>query len=236
MNDDEIKKILSAYVDEEMSLLDNMDLPEYEHEFSKDYNKKIRKMFRVEKHFHQNIHLAHTLRRVAIIALAVIGLISAGVVSAHVFGYHPWSYKTHFEKTGKMEERIYEEPITPSDDADYPTAAKDMPSNIPKKYIRFSGIKTEDDIMIVYTPNNEKSKKCIQYDRYKIVEGMVTGSNGEYETKEAITIKGYVGYYYTRGTTSWIIWDDTTYNYYMATTHIKESKSLLLDLANNIYE
>lgn len=63
MNDQEIKKLLTSYVGEEMSLICEENLPGYDHIYSNAYKKRIHRMFWSEKYFGSKLHFGYMVRR-----------------------------------------------------------------------------------------------------------------------------------------------------------------------------
>ena len=72
MNDQEIKKLLTSYVGEEMTVLCEDELSGYDHIYSKAYKKKIRRMFWSEKYFGSKLSFGYTVRRIAVVAIIIL--------------------------------------------------------------------------------------------------------------------------------------------------------------------
>ena len=56
MNDQEIIKLLTSYVGEEMTILCENEMSGYDHIYSKVYKKRIRRLFWSEKSFGSKLH------------------------------------------------------------------------------------------------------------------------------------------------------------------------------------
>lgn len=102
MTDKEIREYLHGYIVEEMNLLKEDEMLDYDHEFSKSFQKRMKHMFWSEKYFGTRIQLGYIVRKLAIVAIIIASLFSANQVSAKVFDFDIWNYVRTFLSENKM--------------------------------------------------------------------------------------------------------------------------------------
>ena len=232
MNDLEIKEYLMGYISEEMELLQEKDMQGYEHEFSKKFDKRIKKMLWSEKYFRRNLKVGYFVRKVAIIFIVIASLFAVGEVSAKVFGFNPWKYVRSFWQDSRMDVRIYQKKTNIKEqEKTNLKARKDIPTMNIK---RLKQVAKEKDEHSLYVEWND-GIRYIQYARDNITKDTVIASDGEYDSKQSVEINGYVGVYYVKGNAETIMWDDEEYNHMIIATNLKNAKKELLDMANDIY-
>lgn len=103
MTESELKMLMKQY---QKKMLDSYDETEKEfgtHEFSKSYEKRMKKLFWSEKYFNKRIKLGYAMRKVAMVAVVVLSLVIASQVSAKVFHFQPWKYLPIFDKEEPVE-------------------------------------------------------------------------------------------------------------------------------------
>ncbi len=230
MTEKQMIAYLHAYITDEMQLLDAKEMAEYEHEFSKSFSKKMKRMFCSEKYFGSKHRLGYMVRRIAVVILVGACLFSANQVSAKVFGFDVWKYVVSFLAENKMEERTYTEQRV-SVQNECLEAQKDVPETVPTYLIET--VYTEDANGMYVEWNHED--QYLQYDRTVLLEGLSIATDAEYDSKEIITVSGYRCEYCVKGEETWIIWDDSKYRYQIIATNIKNAKDVLIEMAEDIY-
>ena len=230
MTDQEIKNMLSSYVDQKMTMICEENLPGYDHEYSSKYQKKLNRLLWSEKYFGKKVHLGYMVRRIAMIAVIILSLFLANEVSARTFGFNPWKYLTSFLSDSNMNLREY---IGRSDD--FSEKIRVVQRNHPKEI--------PDDMEETSFEQGNKSiygewrngKRSLQYIRADISEEMSIAVDGEYQTKESVEICGFTGHYYVKDNETWLSWDDTQYNHMIIATDINKAKNILKQMAESLY-
>lgn len=230
MTEQQIVAYLHEYITDEMNLLEESEMSDYEHEFSNKFRKKIRRMFWSEKYFGNKIHLGYVVRKIAIIVLIVASLFTANQVSAKVFGFDLWKYVVSFLAENKMDERTYTEKIT-SKQKECVEAKKDVPETIPKEFKEKLRLEDADDLYVEW----KYGEQYLQYDRVKLSEGVSIATDAEYNYKEKITVSGYQCEYCVKGQEAWIMWDDLEYSYQIIATNITDAREVLMKMVEDIY-
>ena len=77
MNDQKIREILSAYVEEGMRQLNEEKMAGADHVYSPKYEKKIKRMLWTEQYFGKHLKLGYALRYAAVFALVVLSMFAA---------------------------------------------------------------------------------------------------------------------------------------------------------------
>lgn len=240
MTDENIRELLQTYVESEMALIVPAKLDGYNHEFTKKYKKRIRKLFWSEKYFGKKISIGYTVRKAAAVFAVVAGLVLAGEVSAKVFGFRPWKYISRFISEYQMEERIYENQKKTSDTQNLKIAQHDYPTYMIEGLKKSTVDENNFNIFCDYLSPDKTGG--IQYQRNDIVDGMVSMTDGEYTNKQRCEVAGYEAYIYEKLDQEdgmdemWILWDDTKYSYFINMVNIRLDKNELLKIANSIYE
>ena len=140
--------------------------------------------------------------------------------------------RTAILNDSKMDVKTYKDSADWSDtEADI--IVRDFPVRLPKGFEKTAFEQSDTSL---YAEWNKEGKEYIQYSRIILSDGMSLGMDGEYESKEKITICDYVGEYCVKGEESWIVWDDTTYNHMIISTKVEEPKELLLEMAESLYQ
>lgn len=235
MDDMEIKKLLTSYVEAEMALLSEEKLPGCDHVYSKAYKKRIRRLFWCEKYLGGRIRLGYAVRRVAVVAMIFLSLLMANEVSARGFGFSPWKYVTSFLGDSRMDVKTYIEPAGSSgnlNDRERSATTRDIPVKIPKRFGQISCIQDHRAVCVRW---GDGEKGELLYSRVKLSDGMSVFSDGEYESKEKVAVMDYAGEYCVKGEETWLMWDDTSYNYMILATGVNNPKEILLDMAKSLY-
>ncbi|MCD7825797.1 MAG: DUF4367 domain-containing protein [Clostridiaceae bacterium] len=230
MTEQQIVEYLHGYITAEMNLLEESEMPDYEHKFSKKFRKKIRRMFWSEKYFGNKIHLGYVVRKIAIIVLIVTSLFTANQVSAKVFDFDIWKYVVSFLAENRMDEKTYTEKTT-SKQEECLKAKKNVPETIPKNFKENVRLEDTNDLYVEWKYGEE----YLQYDRVKLSEGLSIATDAEYDYKEKITVSGYSCEYCVKGQEAWMIWDDLEYGYQIIATNITEAKEVLTKMMEDIY-
>ena len=103
MNDQKIREILSAYVEEGMRQLNEEEMAGADHVYSPKYEKKIKRMLWTEQYFGKHLKLGYAVRYAAVFALVVLSMFAANEASARILNVNPWRYIVSFSKGSKME-------------------------------------------------------------------------------------------------------------------------------------
>ena len=191
VNEQDIKKLLTSYVREEMALLCEEDLPGYDHMYSAAYQKRMKKMFWSEKYFGSKLHFGYMVRRIAVVMIVLFILFTANEVSARTLGFDPWKFITSFLRDSKMDVKTYTEQIEGIDDIELPVIKRDVPVQIPDKFKEVTLDRNDASLYVEW----RRGKKYLQYSRIKLSAGMSLAVNGEYQSKEKVTIMGLSGDY-----------------------------------------
>lgn len=232
MSEQDIKDLLTSYVRDEMALISEEDLPGYGHIYSSAYNKRMRRMFWSEKYFGNKIHFGYMVRRIAIVVIIILSLFTVNEVNARVFGFNAWEYITSFLSDSKMGVKTYTEKTSDLNCEEYTTIQRDVPVQIPG---RFEKIAFNQDAVSLYVEwGNEE--EYLQYSRIELSADMSLAVDGEYQSKEKVTIMDLAGDYCVKGDEAWIIWDDGYYNHMITADSVKDVKEILLDMAESLYK
>lgn len=235
MTDQEIKDLLTSYVGAEMALIDAEVPTEQDYSYSKSYNKRIRRMFWSEKYFGSRLRLGYMVRRAAVVAIIILGLCVTNEVSARVFGFSPWEFVTSFLTDSKMDVKTYvkpeEQPHQPVETA-LPAITRDVPVLIPEGFEQTFFHQNDGD---VYAGWDKTEKESLQYMRYGLSTGVSIATDGEYQSKEKITIHGYAGEYCVKEDKIWIIWEDASYQHMITAAGVENPKEMLINMAESLY-
>jgi hypothetical protein len=235
MTDNEIKQLLETYVETEMSQIKVADYDTETYAVSNKYKKRIRKLFFVEKYFGRNINWGYAIRKAAIIVICILSLIGANKVSACVFGFNAWKYTVSYLYGINMEQKEYQEPNEPSEDAVNKQAMRDFPDYIPDGLVRNQLDDSSKSALYADWFSTDR-KRVLQYQRTQLSGDIIIASDGEYTKKEKCEIGGYTAYYYQKNDENWISWDDNQYNYGIYVIGIDNPKDELIKIANSIYK
>lgn len=235
MTDKEIKDLLTSYVGAEMALIDAEVPKEQDYSYSKSYNKRIRRMFWSEKYFGSKLRLGYMVRRAAVVAIIILGLCVTNEVSARVFGFSPWEFVTSFLSDVKMDVKTYvkpeEQPSQPVETA-LPAITRDVPVLIPEGFEQTAFYKDDTIFHIEWTKGK---KRHLQYLRRKLSPDMTTTIDSEHQSKETITIHGFIGDYYVKRNETLIIWNDASYNHTIIAIGVENPKDTLIKMAESLY-
>lgn len=236
MTDKKIKELLTSYVGAEMALINEEELSEHAPVYSKSYNKRIRRMFWSEKYFGSRLHVGYMVRRIAIVAMIILGLLITNEVSARVFGVNLWKYTTSFLTDSKMDVKTYTEPEEQSNHpaaTALPSIKRDVPFLIPDE---FEQTAFNHDDTSLYAEWKDEANGYLQYARTKLTEDMSSLTDGEYQSKERVSITAFAGDYYIRKDETWIIWNDQCYQHIMTATSIELPKEQLIEMVESLYK
>lgn len=235
MNDEEIRLLMINYVNRQMELVIPDQMEGYDHEFSTKYKRRIKKLFWSEKYFGCRIGLGYAVRRVAIVAIVALSLVTAGEVSARVFGFRPWEYLTSYIWDVKMEEKSYVKPQEPvGENQVYKKAVRELPSYIPTM-LQMNTEDLDNKETIYADWFSDDGKVAVQYTRTALNGTVTIVTDGEYTKKKSVLVKGYQGYVYTKKEETWLIWDDTDYNYNIFVVGLADAEKELLKMADSLY-
>ena len=235
MNDQEIKKLLTSYVREEMALIQEKELPGYDHDYSKSYVKRIRRMFWSEKYFGSKLYFGYAVRNIAIVAIIIISLFVANEVSAQILGFNPWKTITTFLSASKMEITTYQESVGQSEDANGDSISviqKDIPTRVP---VDFKQKVYEPDASGLYVEWCKDNIEYLQYTREKLSDDTKIAMDGEYESKQKIEVAGFDGEIYVKDDEMWLYWDDMSFHHMIIATGIKNPKDIIRAMAESLY-
>lgn len=232
MNEQDIKNLLTSYVREEMALIFEEDQPGYDHVYSNAYKKRIKRMFWSEKYFGCKLHFGYMLRRIAVVVIIILSLFTANEVSARVLGFNPWKFITSFLSDSRMGVKTYTEQTSDLEHVEFAVIKRDVPIKIPDKFEKVAF--NQDDISLYVEWGNEE--EYLQYSRIKLSADMSLAMDGEYKSKEKITIIDFAGDYCVKEGETWIVWEDGYYNHMITAGSVDKSKEILLDMAESLYK
>lgn len=236
MNDEEIKRFLTLCVYQEMNSFQPSQEEDYNHEFSKKFRKRWKKMNWSEKYFGSHLHLAYAVRKVAAVLVMILSLAAANQVSAKVFGFNAWKYLLSYDEKSKMEVREYV-----GQNHDEKTGEKlsvvlhKKPTYVPSGF-RYSSNDGTSSGNFNYYDWKEGKENLIQYIRCKHSEDDLIYSDSEYQRKIKTSVMGYEAYYYVKGKEEWIIWDDKEYNHMISITKKGNYKAIIMKMAESLYQ
>ena len=107
MNEESIKNFLTTCVYQEMNSFHPSQDEDYNHEFSKKFMKRWKRLNWSEKYFGSHLRLAYTVRKAAAVVIVILSLAAANQVSAKVFGFNAWKYLLSYDSKNKLEVREY---------------------------------------------------------------------------------------------------------------------------------
>ena len=107
MNEESIKRFLTTCVYQEMNSFHPSQEEDYNHEFSKKFKKRWKRLNWSEKYFGSHLRLAYTVRKAAAVVIVILSLAAANQVSAKVFGFNAWKYLLSYDSKDKLEVREY---------------------------------------------------------------------------------------------------------------------------------
>ena len=236
MGDKDIKEFLTFCVAAEMEVLSEENMQGFDHNYSRNYDRKQKKLLWSGKYFEKNLKLGYAVRRVSIIAIVIISLLLVHVVSAKTLGFAPWKYITSFLYDNKMDVKIYKkqsEVVESSGKTKLLNVVRDIPKHIPESFQRTAYEKNNDSLYLEWSG---REKEYLQYIRGKIEAGLTINMDSEYDTSEKFELKGYRCCYYTKGNDSWLAWDDNVYSHMLVMSCTGKSRSILIRMAESLYE
>ena len=182
MNDQKIREILSAYVEEGMRQLNEEKMAGADHVYSPKYEKKIKRMLWTEQYFGKHLKLGYALRYAAVFALVVLSMFAANEASARILNVNPWRYIVSFSKGSKMEHNTYQKKPQKSQEPEK-TVITDCPNYIPTGFVQTADDKDEAG---VYMEWNRKQKEYLQYTRVTLEDGLTIASDGAMIIKRSL--------------------------------------------------
>lgn len=236
MNEESIKRFLTTCVYQEMNSFHPSQEEDYNHEFSKKFKKRWKRLNWSEKYFGSHLRLAYTVRKAAAVVIVILSLAAANQVSAKVFGFNAWKYLLSYDSKDKLEVREYvgqnqDEKMKES----LPEVIHKKPTFVPKGFWYYS----HDELSsgnALYDEWRDGKENTLQYSRGKVREGDQIYTDSEYEQKLKTSVMGYEAYYYIKGNEEWIMWDDKEYNYMILLIKKGNYKAELLKMANSLYQ
>ena len=236
MNEESIKNFLTTCVYQEMNSFHQSQDEDYNHEFSKKFMKRWKRLNWSEKYFGSHLRLAYTVRKAAAVVIVILSLAAANQVSAKVFGFNAWKYLLSYDSKNKLEVREY---VGQNQDKktkeSLPDVIHEKPTFVPKGFRYYS----HDELSsgnALYDEWRDGKKNTLQYSRGKVREGDQIYTDSEYEQKLKTSVMGYEAYYYIKGNEEWIMWDDKEYNYMILLIKKGNYKAELLKMANSLYQ
>ncbi len=233
MEDNEIKELFQTYVDAEMNLIRPKETEMGQHEFFPRYRRRIRKLMWSAKYFGKKIYTGYMVRRAAVVVLVILSILTVTEVSARMFGFRPWKYIADFDEQAKMDQRDYLE----LDEKAYSAKAlreikRDIPGYVPQGFVLGKDEANQYGLFLEWHGAEDAS---ISYNRLEISGSMSILTNGEYDSKEKISIAGYEGDYCIRGRQSWVQWDDVRYFHRMDAVNMESTADELIRMAESLY-
>ena len=236
MNEESIKRFLMTCVYQEMNSFHPSQDEDYNHEFSKKFMKRWKRLNWSEKYFGSHLRLAYTVRKAAAVVIVILSLAAANQVSAKVFGFNAWKYLLSYDSKDKLEVREY---VGQNQDEktkeSLPDVIHEKPTFVPKGF-RYSLDDSSTSGNFNYIEWKEGKNNLIQYIRCKHTEGDYIYTDSEFEKKIKTRVMGYEAYYYIKGKEKWIIWDDKKYNHMISITKKGNYKNEIVKMANSLYQ
>lgn len=230
MEQEYLSKILGAFAESRMNTLYSEDkYNQAQRQFTKHYEKKIKRLIANEKYFGTHIRLANGMRRVAVLAVTVISLIAANTVSAKVFGFNPWEMIK--KSLGDMYEIRYEKPKKETPPIEIGERIHDIPAYVPDGFARIQYEKEENVGILAEWKRGEQD---IGYMGVLIQEDMRTSIDAEYENEKHVTIAGYDAVLMKEGTELYLLWNDKQYQNNLDGNEISEEE--LIKIAESLYK
>lgn len=230
MEQEYLSKILGAFAESRMNTLYSEDkYNQAQRQFTKHYEKKIKRLIANEKYFGTHIRLANGMRRVAVLAVTVISLIAANTVSAKVFGFNPWEMIK--KSLGDMYEIRYEKPKKETPPIEIGERIHDIPAYVPDGFARIQYEKEEN---VGILAEWKKGEQDIGYMGVLIQEDMRTSIDAEYENEKHMTIAGYDAVLMKEGTELYLLWNDKQYQNNLDGNEISEEE--LIKIAESLYK
>ena len=90
MEDEKIRQLLKSYTEKEMDLIVPEEMEGFDHDFSKKFDRKMKKIMIKEKCLGRTVSFTRPVRRAVLAAAAAFCLLLLGNLSADVFNIHPW--------------------------------------------------------------------------------------------------------------------------------------------------
>lgn len=230
MEQEYLSKILGDFAESRMNTLYSEDkYNQAQRQFTKHYEKKIKRLIANEKYFGTHIRLANGMRRVAVLAVTVISLIAANTVSAKVFGFNPWEMIK--KSLGDMYEIRYEKPKKETPPIEIGERIHDIPAYVPDGFARIQYEKEEN---VGILAEWKKGEQDIGYMGVLIQEDMRTSIDAEYENEKHVTIAGYDAVLMKEGTELYLLWNDKQYQNNLDGNEISEEE--LIKIAESLYK
>lgn len=230
MEQEYLSKILGDFAESRMNTLYSEDkYNQAQRQFTKHYEKKIKRLIANEKYFGTHIRLANGMRRVAVLAVTVISLIAANTVSAKVFGFNPWEMIK--KSLGDMYEIRYEKPKKETPPIEIGERIHDIPAYVPDGFARIQYEKEEN---VGILAEWKKGERDIGYMGVLIQEDMRTSIDAEYENEKHVTIAGYDAVLMKEGTELYLLWNDKQYQNNLDGNEISEEE--LIKIAESLYK
>lgn len=230
MEQEYLSKILGDFAESRMNTLYSEDkYNQAQRQFTKHYEKKIKRLIANEKYFGTHIRLANGMRRVAVLAVTVISLIAANTVSAKVFGFNPWEMIK--KSLGDMYEIRYEKPKKETPPIEIGERIHDIPAYVPDGFARIQYEKEEN---VGILAEWKKGERDIGYMGVLIQEDMRTFIDAEYENEKHVTIAGYDAVLMKEGTELYLLWNDKQYQNNLDGNEISEEE--LIKIAESLYK
>lgn len=198
--------------------------------------KKVGRTSRGGKYAGGRIRYGYAMRRAAVVAILILGLFAGHEVSARMFGFAPWKFETSFLDDSKMDVKTYIEPAEGFDnpnDTGFAAVTRDVPARIPKGFKQIVRNQQHANICVQW---NDGARAYLQYFRANLTDGLSVMSDGEYESKEKVSIVDFVGEYCVKGDEAWLAWDDVDYYHMILATEVEDSKKVLIENAESLYQ
>ena len=235
MEDNEIREYIRGYVFSEMYCFpDESDIPEHP-PYSRRFDKKMKKIIRIEKYFGGNINYYTIFSRVAAAILIVLSLSIANQVSAAVFGFNPWiTMMKKIIPDVEMEEKVYKPNDGGNEEQKEPVSY--VPTYIPYGFEETYTDKTYSYIRREWSALNDNTKGII-YTRHMMSSDSTVATDFSYDTEETVNISGYIGKLYTKNENeAWVEWFDKDYRYVIEAYNIDDYKIDLKRMSESIYQ
>lgn len=219
---------LEIYQDTCMDKLIPEEMPEYNHQYSKRFYKKMKRLYWSRKYFDNEIQLGYLARKLAVIFISFLCLYTANEVSAHILGFDAWKTFQTMVDNGRGN-RIKYQNMENNEELTEPK--HDEPTYIPEGFQKKESEKTESSYLI----NWENSEAALlRYSRDSIFKGETAVYDAETENRKQIVIANINAYIINNSEEISLYWCDKQYNYRIDSYQVSEKE--LVKMAESIYK
>lgn len=228
MKDEQICALLREYQEVCMGTDPISNYMESEHEYSKRFHKKMKRLLWSYENFQKDIRMGYAVRRIAMILLILMGLFAANEVSARFFGFDAWKTIRSLVDGGKGTKVEY---LESQKEEEMAKPKRKEPDYIPEGYQETERDESEAFVTVFF----QKSKKeKITYSRMEIIDGGAYIYDAEYDEEKMVTIANYQARLIYDGDGKYLWWYDEEYEYSIISGKIADEE--IIKMAESIYK